>query len=82
MALTRLLFMAAKFVASNPTLRKEAEKVATSTYTKAKPYVKKANENLQKAANEAAKKAPPDKDIYKFMGSFVGTIKKKMKNNE
>ena len=36
--------MAAKFVASNPTLRKEAEKVATSTYTKAKPYVNKENE--------------------------------------
>ena len=45
------------------------------------PLNKESQTNLKKAANEAAKKAPPDKDIYKFMGSFVGSIKKKMKKN-
>ena len=45
MALSRLLFMAARIVASNPRLRKEVQKAAEASYTKAKPYINKANEN-------------------------------------
>ena len=37
MALSRLLFMAARIVASNPKLRKEVQKAAEASYTKAKP---------------------------------------------
>ena len=37
MALSRLLFMAARIVASNPRLRKEVQKAAEASYTKAKP---------------------------------------------
>ena len=40
--------------------------------------IKKANENLQEAANEAAQKSPPKENISKFMGAFFGSIKKKM----
>ena len=43
MALSRLLFMAARIVASNPKLRKEVQKAAEASYTKAKPYINKAN---------------------------------------
>ena len=78
MALSRLLFMAARMVASNPKLRNEALKAAEKSYTKAKPYIKKANENLKEAANEAAQKSPPKENISKFMGAFFGSIKKKM----
>ena len=48
MALSRLLFMAARIVASNPRLRKEVQKAAEASYTKAKPYINKANENIAK----------------------------------
>ena len=47
MALSRLLFMAARIVASNPRLRKEVQKAAEASYTKAKPYINKANENIK-----------------------------------
>ena len=49
MALSRLLFMAARIVASNPRLRKEVQKAAEASYTKAKPYINKANENIKNA---------------------------------
>ena len=75
MALSRLLFMAARIVASNPKLRKEVQKAAEASYTKAKPYINKANENIKEAADEAAKKSPPNENIYKFYNSF-GTITK------
>ena len=78
MALSRLLIMAARIVASNPKLRKEVQKAAEASYTKAKPYINKANENIKEAADEAAKKSPPNENIYKFMGTFVGSIKKKI----
>ena len=81
MALSRLLFMAAKMVATNPTVRKEVQKAAEKSYTKAKPYIKKANENIKEAANEAAQTSPPKENISKFMGAFVGSIKKKMDKN-
>ena len=82
MALSRLLFMAARIVASNPKLRKEVQKAAEASYTKAKPYINKANENIKEAADEAAKKSPPNENIYKFMGTFVGSIKKKIDPNQ
>ena len=50
-------------VASNPKLRNEALKAAEKSYTKAKPFIKKANENLKEAANEAAQKSPPKENI-------------------
>ena len=78
MTLSRLLFMAARIVASNPRLRKEVQKAAEASYTKAKPYINKANKNIKEAADEAAKKSPPNENIYRFMGTFVGSIKKKI----
>ena len=47
MTLSRLLFMAARIVASNPKLRKEVKKAAEASYTKAKPYINKANKNIK-----------------------------------
>ena len=78
MALSRLLFIAARMVASNPKLRNEALKAAEKSYSKAKPFIKKANENLSEAVNEAAQKSPPKENISKFIGAFVGSIKKKI----
>ena len=48
MALSRLLFMAARIVASNPKLRKEVQQAAEASYTKAKPYINKENESVRK----------------------------------
>ena len=55
MALSRLLFMAARIVASNPKLRKEVQKAAEASYTKAKPYINKANENINRENTEINK---------------------------
>ena len=52
MALSRLLFMAARIVASNPKLRKEVQRAAEASYKKAKPYINKANNNIKIVVND------------------------------
>ena len=71
MALSRIFFMAARTIASNPRLRKELGKAAQKSYQKAKPYINETSEKIQKAAKDAAKKSPPEKDFFTFMGRFV-----------
>ena len=44
---------------------------AQKSYQKAKPYINETSEKLQKAAKDAAKKSPPEKDFFTFMGRFV-----------
>ena len=71
MALSRIFFMAARTIASNPRLRKELGKAAQKSYQKAKPYINETSKKLQRAAKDAAKKSPPEKDLFTFMGRFV-----------
>ena len=71
MALSRIFLMAARTIASNPRLRKELGKAAQKSYEKAKPYIKETSEKVQRAAQDAAKKSPPEKDFFTFMGRVV-----------
>ena len=77
MALSRLLFMAARIVASNPNFVRRFKKLLKLRILSQTVYYK-ANKNIKEAADEAAKKSPPNENIYRFMGTFVGSIKKKI----
>ena len=79
MVLSKLIFMVARVIATNRVVRKEASKAAQKSMEKAKPYIEKASKSVKKVAEEAAIKSPPEKDIFKFMGSVVAGFKNKDK---